>query len=108
MKFQETETVELKLMVQDDIKKELIAFANCQGGMVYIGVADNGEVVGIGNPDECALQVSNMMRDGVKPDITMFVHYETLEYEGKSIVVINVQRGTKVNLQATTQQPISA
>ena len=94
MKFQETETVELKLMVQDDIKKELIAFANCQGGMVYIGVADNGEVVGIGNPDECALQVSNMMRDGVKPDITMFVHYETLEYEGKSIVVINVQRGT--------------
>ena len=31
------ETVELKEVVVDDIKKEIIAFANCDGGKLYIG-----------------------------------------------------------------------
>ena len=32
MVFRESETVELKEVVVDDIKKEIIAFANCDGG----------------------------------------------------------------------------
>lgn len=94
MKFQETEKIELKSVITDDIKKEIIAFANCEGGTIYIGVADDGTVLGVNNADECSLQISNMIRDAVKPDITMFVHYKTIESEGKSIVVITVQRGT--------------
>lgn len=94
MRFQETETIELKSIVLDDIKKEIIAFANCDGGTIYVGVADDGTVLGVENADECALQISNMVRDAVKPDITMFIHYETMDCEGKSIVAINVQRGT--------------
>lgn len=94
MRFQETETIELKSIVLDDIKKEIIAFANCDGGTVYVGVADDGTVLGVENADECALQISNMVRDAVKPDITMFIHYETMDCEGKSIVAINIQRGT--------------
>lgn len=94
MRFQETETVELKSIVMDDIKKEIIAFANCDGGMIYVGVADDGTVLGIGNADECALQISNMVRDAIKPDVTMFIHYETLNCEGKVVVAVNVQRGT--------------
>lgn len=31
MLFQESETVELKEVVVDDIKKEIVAFANCAG-----------------------------------------------------------------------------
>lgn len=94
MKFRETETVELKSIVMDDIKKEIIAFANCDGGTVYVGVADDGTVLGIENADECALQISNMVRDAVKPDVTMFIHYETLDCEGKAVVAVNIQRGT--------------
>lgn len=94
MKFQETEKIELKSVITDDIKKEIIAFANCEGGTIYIGVADDGTILGVNNADECSLQISNMIRDTVKPDITMFVHYKTIEYDGKSIIVITVQRGT--------------
>ena len=94
MKFQETETVELKSIVMDDIKKEIIAFANCDGGTVYVGVADDGTVLGVENADECALQISNMVRDAVKPDVTLFIHYETLDCEGKAVVAVNIQRGT--------------
>ena len=78
----------------DDIKKEIIAFANCDGGTVYVGVADDGKVLGVENADECALQISNMVRDAVKPDVTMFIHYETLECDGKAVVAVNIQRGT--------------
>lgn len=94
MRFRETEIVELKSIVMDDIKKEIIAFANCDGGMVYVGVADDGKVLGVENADECALQISNMVRDAVKPDVTMFIHYETLECDGKAVVAVNIQRGT--------------
>lgn len=94
MRFLETEIVELKSIVMDDIKKEIIAFANCDGGTVYVGVADDGKVLGVENADECALQISNMVRDAVKPDVTMFIHYETLECDGKAVVAVNIQRGT--------------
>lgn len=94
MIFRESETVELKEVVVDDIKKEIIAFANCNGGKLYIGVQDDGTVVGLDNPDGTALQISNMVRDAIKPDITMFLHYETLEEDGKKIVVVDIQRGT--------------
>ena len=94
MRFQETETVELKSIVLDDIKKEIIAFANCNGGTVYVGIADDGTVLGVENADECALQISNMVRDAVRPDVTLFIHYETLDCEGKAVVAVNIQRGT--------------
>ncbi len=95
MVFQESETVELKTIIVDDIKKEIIAFANCEGGKLYIGVRDDGEVIGVDNPDGAALQISNMVRDAIKPDLTMFLHYETLNVEGKSIIAVDIQRGTE-------------
>lgn len=36
----------------------------------------------------------NMIRDAIKPDLTMFLHYETLEIKGKQVVEIDIQRGT--------------
>ncbi len=94
MNFRESETVELKAVVVDDIKKEIVAFANCNGGKIYIGVGDNGDVLGIADADGAALQVSNMVRDSIKPDITMFLHYQTLDVNGKQVVEIQIQRGT--------------
>ena len=71
MTFQESETLELKEIVVEDIKKEIIAFANSAGGTLYVGVADDGNIVGVENPDMVIQQISNMVRDSIKPDITM-------------------------------------
>ena len=95
MIFQESETVELKAIVVEDIKKEIIAFANCEGGKLYIGVLDDGTVTGLDNPDETSLQISNMVRDAIKPDLTMFLHYETVTVDGKKIVTVDIQQGTE-------------
>lgn len=95
MIFQESETVELKAIAVEDIKKEIIAFANCRGGKLYVGVQNDGTVLGLENPDETSLQISNMVRDAIKPDLTMFLHYETLVVDGKKILVIDIQQGTE-------------
>ena len=94
MDYIESETVELKEIVVDDIKKEIIAFANSGGGCVYVGVDNNGNVVGISDPDNELLKITNMVRDSIKPDITMFLSYQIIEESGKSVIEIRVQRGT--------------
>ena len=98
MIFQESETVELKEVIVDDIKKEIIAFANCNGGKLYVGVRDDGTVAGLEDPDNAALQISNMVRDTIKPDITMFLHYETI-YENEPAAGWLLRRGPRSGLR---------
>ena len=56
MKLQESERTEFKSIVVTDIKKEIIAFANCDGGKIYIGIEDDGT---------CLLYTSPSPRDGL-------------------------------------------
>ena len=94
MVFIESEIIELKSEMTGDICKEVIAFANTHGGTIYIGVSNDGTPVGVENADAVMLRLSNMVRDSVKPDVTMFVSYKTLTAEGKQIVAATIQRGT--------------
>ena len=90
----ESGTVELKRKYVDDIKKTVIAFANGDGGTVYIGVEDDGAVTGVEDPDGTMLQAANALRDAIRPDVTLFVACNAEELEGKTIVTLRVQRGT--------------
>ena len=94
MFFQECETMELKTIVVEDIKKEVIAFANGDGGQLYVGVNDDGEVIGVDSPDDVILRISGMVRDAIKPDVTMFVRYDILKENDRQIVAVDIQRGT--------------
>ena len=94
MAFVESEVVELKAEVVGDICKEVIAFANTKGGTLYIGVSDDGSVVGVKNADQVILQLNNMIRDSIKPDVTMFVGYETQYVGDKDIIAVTIQKGT--------------
>ncbi|WP_287485012.1 AlbA family DNA-binding domain-containing protein, partial [Blautia sp.] len=39
----ESERIEYKSQMVDDIYKKVIAFANTNGGVIYIGIDDNGK-----------------------------------------------------------------
>jgi predicted HTH transcriptional regulator len=41
-----------KTVYPHKIMKEVVAFANAQGGFLIIGVADNGEITGVKHPEE--------------------------------------------------------
>ena len=85
---------EFKREYIDDIKAAVIAFANTDGGTLYIGVEDDGTICGVDDPDGVVLRVQNVLRDTVLPDIMMFVHCSTIERDGKTVVRVEVQRGT--------------
>ena len=86
---------EFKREYIDDIKLAIIAFANTDGGTLYIGVENDGTVCGVTNPDEIILQAQNAIRDAIAPDIMMFVHCSFADYDNKTIVKIEVHRGSR-------------
>ena len=87
----ETENIEFKLQVTDEIYKEVIAFANTDGGTIYVGINDNGDAVGIDNIDETYTRITNGIRDAIHPDVTMFIKY-TLQ--DNKVVKITVGEGS--------------
>lgn len=95
MKLYESETVELKEIYTPDIKREIIAFVNTNGGTIYVGVQDSGEIVGLVNADFVMQQISNSLRDSVRPDVSMFTKIELLQEERKFFIKLTVSQGTK-------------
>jgi ATP-dependent DNA helicase RecG len=73
----------------DDIKKTVIAFANSNGGVIYVGRDDDGNIFHLPDLDCTLLQITNSIRDSIQPDVTMFVRYETDE----SGITITVREG---------------
>lgn len=90
----ESMTTELKREYTDDIKYAVVAFANTDGGKIYVGINDDGSVYGVGNTDATVLRITNMIRDSIRPDVTMFTECAVETMEGKPVVVLTVQRGT--------------
>lgn len=48
----ETENMEFKSQFTEDIYKEIIAFANTNGGIIYVGIDNDGNVVGLTDVDK--------------------------------------------------------
>lgn len=90
----ESMTTELKREYTDDIKYAVVAFANTDGGKIYVGINDDGSVYGVGSTDATVLRITNMIRDSIRPDVTMFTECVVETMEGKPVVVLTVQRGT--------------
>ena len=92
--LQENKTTEFKREYTEDLKYAVVAFANTDGGKIYIGINDDGSVQGIQNTDGTMLRITNMIRDVVRPDVTMFTECTVEEIDGKTVIVLSVQRGT--------------
>ena len=71
----ESERIEYKSQMIEDLYREVIAFANSNGGVIYIGIDDQGNLTGIDNVDETYTRITNGIRDAIAPDVTMFVRY---------------------------------
>lgn len=92
--MQEGKTIEFKREYMDDIKYAVIAFANTEGGKLYIGINDDGTICGVSDVDNSILRLTNMIRDVVRPDVTMFTDCTVEQMDGKQVIVLTVQRGT--------------
>ena len=55
--MKESQTIEFKRCITENLKYEVIAFANTAGGTIYIGIDDDGTPVGIEDMDFCFMSV---------------------------------------------------
>ncbi|MBR1777939.1 MAG: putative DNA binding domain-containing protein [Alphaproteobacteria bacterium] len=92
--MREDKNTEFKREFTDEIKKTVVAFANTDGGTVYIGIEDDGVVSGVADVDEMFVKITNAIRDSIRPDAIALTELKTEERGGKQIVRLNVQRGT--------------
>ncbi len=90
----ENQNIEFKPEYVDDIRKEVIAFANAEGGVVYVGIRKDGETVGVADPDAVMLRIANSLKDAIAPDVMPFVSIRTLDMDGLKVVEIAVATGT--------------
>jgi len=79
-----------------DLAKELVAFSNLEGGIVLLGVEDDGTVSGITRPD-LEEWVMNVCRDKIRPTIIPFYEVFRNVKDNCDIAVIRVIRGYDVH-----------
>ncbi|MEM7533259.1 MAG: RNA-binding domain-containing protein [Chloroflexota bacterium] len=87
----ETEQVEFKRKIDspENIAGEIVAFANSNGGALYIGVDDDGAAIGVGNSESTFQQLTNICRDRCIPPVSPVL--EQIQVEGHDLVVLTIQ-----------------
>ena len=93
MELLENECCELKGILTKDIKKEIIAFANTNGGKIYIGIDDNSNIIGIENIDNNLQALTGMINEGIKPSLIEYTQIKTEKYDDKDVIIIEIQSG---------------
>ena len=92
-KYIETENIELKEKLSENICKEIVAFLNTAGGTIYLGVCDDGEVVGVENVDEVFKKISDIVYSQIEPSPVDFVELNVKFECGVQVVAVNVKKG---------------
>lgn len=90
----ENQGVEFKLseVHADSLAKEMVAFANSQGGTLLIGVGDDGLIHGLeGAASMCEERIANIARNNVIPPIS--ISSQCVDFTQGSVLVVDVQKG---------------
>ena len=61
---------EYKRSINDGLEKEVVAFLNYkEGGTIFIGVDNDGSVIGVENCDEIQLKIKDRLISNISPNI---------------------------------------
>ena len=75
---EEKQNIEWKAAWKDEYLQWICGFANANGGSLYIGVDDNGQVIGVANAKRLLEDLPNKIRDtmGIVADINLLKKQE--------------------------------
>lgn len=94
--FIENSRIELKVVLNDKLEREVVAFLNYhEGGNIYIGIEDNGNVVGVDDVDDVQLRIVNRIKTNILPQTLGLFDVIVEEIESKSVINIIISSGTE-------------
>ena len=79
-----------------DFAKEVVACLNTRNGIIYIGVEDNGNVLGVSNVDKTMKEIRDIIRDQILSSTEGLYEIGSLLEDDKTIITIKVSKGTKL------------
>ena len=74
----------------NSLAEEIVAFANFEGGVIFIGVDDSGEIKGYSRADMEEFVV-NICRNNIKPSIIPLI--EKIVINDTKVLVVSIARG---------------
>lgn len=90
----ENNRTEFKAELNDKLEKEVVAFLNNrEGGILYIGVDDDGKPVGISELDETQLKIADRIKNNILPSTLGLFDIVTDVADGVSVIKILISSG---------------
>ena len=85
----------------ESIAGEIVALANSDGGLLFIGVEDDGTIVGCSDPAKVKQTLTNICRDRCRPPITPGL--EEVSIDDKVVVILTILPGLNRQKPYSTQ-----
>lgn len=91
----ENSRVEFKIKLIDDLEEYVIGFLNSKdGGIIYLGVNDNGKIVGLNNNlDLLQRKIKDRIISNIEPSTLGLFDLEVLKDNNKNYLKITIARG---------------
>lgn len=94
--FFENSRNEFKEVLNDKLEKEVVGFLNANGGNIYIGIDDNGNIIGLNdNIDELQLKIKDRIKNNILPTTLGLFDIEVKQYNDKKYLHIIVANGNE-------------
>ena len=92
----ETNRIENKEQLNEDFEQEVIAFLNYkEGGIIYVGIDKNGQVVGVENNDLTQLQIKDRIKNNIQPSTLGLFDVTVETIDNKEIIKVIISSGTE-------------
>ncbi|MPM40284.1 hypothetical protein SDC9_86924 [bioreactor metagenome] len=92
----ETNRIEYKQQLINDLEKEAVAFLNYhEGGIIYIGINKTGKVVGVSDTDGDMLKIKDRLKNNIMPSCTGLFDVAVENLESKDLIKITLASGTE-------------
>ena len=96
MQSTETNRIENKEQLNEDFEQEVIAFLNYkEGGIIYVGINKNGQVVGVENTDLTQLQIKDRIKNNIQPSTLGLFDVIVETIDDKEIIKVVISSGTE-------------
>lgn len=96
MQNTETNRIENKEQLNEDFEQEVIAFLNYkEGGIIYVGINKNGQVVGVENTDLTQLQIKDRIKNNIQPSTLGLFDVLVETIDDKEIIKVVISSGTE-------------
>ena len=90
----ESNRIEYKQTLNDSFEKEIVAFLNSpEGGIVYIGITNDGRIIGCDEIDETQLKIKDKLKHNISPSCLGLFEVIVETIEKQTIIKVIVASG---------------